>query len=198
MHTTPVSLLERLGRPAQPADWTRFVQLYTPLLFYWARRLGLQEGDGADLVQEVFTVLIQKLPEFRYDPRKSFRSWLRTVTVNKYRETRRRRGVPVEAGAVDLTALPNPDDGDPFWEAEYRQQVVARALELMKGEFQPATWKACWEHVVSGRSAADVGSSSASVPGRCASPSSACWPDCGRNSRGCWTNFAQCCRACGW
>ena len=43
-------------RPIQTAamdqeGWTRFVQLYTPLLYFWARRLGLQEQDAADLVQ---------------------------------------------------------------------------------------------------------------------------------------------------
>jgi RNA polymerase sigma-70 factor (ECF subfamily) len=43
-----------------------------------------------------------------------------------------------------------------FDEAEYRARLVARALELMQAEFQPTTWKACWELVVAGRPAADV------------------------------------------
>ena len=42
-----------------------------------------------------------------------------------------------------------------FWEIEYRQQLVGRALELMQSEFQPTTWRACLE-VVSGRPAAEV------------------------------------------
>jgi RNA polymerase sigma-70 factor (ECF subfamily) len=157
MHTTSVSLLERLGQSAQTAAWARFAKLYTPLLYYWSRRLGLRDADAADLVQDVFIVLVQKLPEFRYDPRKSFRSWLRTVVVNKYRENRRRIDPFFEADETDLAALPDPNNGGPFWEVEYRHQVVTRAVELMKADFQPATWKACWEHVVSGRSAADVG-----------------------------------------
>jgi RNA polymerase sigma-70 factor (ECF subfamily) len=75
MNSTSVSLLERLRQPAAPEDWGRFVQLYTPLLYYWACRLGLQEQDAADLVQEVFTTLVQKLPEFAYEPDRSFRGW---------------------------------------------------------------------------------------------------------------------------
>jgi len=51
MDSTSASLLERLKQPAAQASWARFVNLYTPLLFYWARRLGLQESDAADLVQ---------------------------------------------------------------------------------------------------------------------------------------------------
>src|SRR5205823_5013820 len=86
MHTTPASLLERLQRADEQTAWVRFVELYTPVLFAWARRLGLQAQDAADLVQEVFTVLVRKLPEFRYDRQKSFRGWLRTITLNKWRD----------------------------------------------------------------------------------------------------------------
>ena len=42
MDTTSGSLLERLKQPAAQEAWDRFVNLYTPLLFYWARHLGLQ------------------------------------------------------------------------------------------------------------------------------------------------------------
>ena len=43
-----------------------------------------------------------------------------------------------------------------FEEAEYRQYVVKQALDLMQVEFQPATWKACWEYMIMGRSADEV------------------------------------------
>jgi RNA polymerase sigma-70 factor (ECF subfamily) len=83
MDPTPVSLLARLRQPAATEAWPHFVRLYSPLLFGWARRLGLQDADAADLVQDVFTVLAVKLPEFRYDPRLGFRRWLRTVFLNR-------------------------------------------------------------------------------------------------------------------
>jgi RNA polymerase sigma-70 factor, ECF subfamily len=73
MDTTPVSILERLRQPEGDRAWEQFVQIYTPLLYYWARQLGLQSHDAAELVQEVFLLLVEKLPEFRYDPSKSFR-----------------------------------------------------------------------------------------------------------------------------
>ena len=153
MYTTSVSLLERLRQPGAEEAWNRLVELYTPLLYYWAGRLGLQAEDAADLVQEVFTVLVQKLPEFRYDPHRSFRGWLRTIALNKWRDRGRRR-IPRAAGQLALEQL--ADDDEAFWEAEYRQHLVGRALELMQAEFQPTTWKACWETVVSGRPAAEV------------------------------------------
>jgi RNA polymerase sigma-70 factor (ECF subfamily) len=152
MNTTPVSLLKRLRRPGEQAAWDRFVELYTPLLYYWARRMGLQEPDAADLVQEVFTLLVQKLPRFAYDEQRSFRGWLRKVTVNKWREKQRR----AEAAAGPLPERAGPDAAEAFWEAEYRGHLVRRALEVMQSEFQPSTWKACWETAVEGRPAAAV------------------------------------------
>jgi RNA polymerase sigma-70 factor (ECF subfamily) len=157
MYTTPASLLERIRQPASQQAWARLVDLYSPLLYYWTRRLGLQAEDCADLVQEVFVVLVQKLPEFNYDRQKSFRNWLRTLTLNKWRDWRRRRALPRAQGSEAILAdLPDEHTHEEFWETEYRQHLVIEALRLMQEEFQPATWKACWEHVVSGRSAAEV------------------------------------------
>ena len=157
MHTTPVSLLERVRSPGEQLAWGRFVEMYTPLLYYWARRMGLQESDAADLVQEVFAILVAKLPEFVYDRKKSFRGWLRTILVNKWRDQQRRKAAePPMQGNRALAVQEGPVDTEAFWEVEYRQQLVGRALELMQSEFQPPTWRACWEVVVSGRSASDV------------------------------------------
>ncbi len=153
MSKTPVTLLERLRQADTGDAWDRFVDLYSPLLFFWARRAGLQSADCADLVQEVFLVLSQALPTFHYDPNRSFRSWLRALTVNKWRQLCRRPALPVQAG-VDPDELPDP--ADDFWETEYRQQLAVRALRLMQSEFQPATWQACWETVVNERPAAAV------------------------------------------
>jgi RNA polymerase sigma-70 factor (ECF subfamily) len=156
MDTTPASLLERLRQPAQEQAWGRFVELYTPLLYYWARRMGLHKPDAEDLVQEVFTLLVQKLPEFCYDRDRSFRGWLRKLTVNKWREKQRRAAGRRETAAGPLPELAAPDETEASWEAEYRGPLLHRPLEVMQSEFQPSTWKACWETAVAGRPAADV------------------------------------------
>lgn len=156
MNTTSSSLLQRLRDPAAQEAWAHFVRLYTPLLFYWARRAALSEPDAADLVQDVLAALVEKLPEFTYNHHKSFRGWLRTVTLNKWRDLRRRRAArPVEtrAGLADVAV---PDPAETFWEQEYQQHLVNRALELMQTDFQPTTWRACWEHLVRDRPAAEV------------------------------------------
>src|SRR4051812_43509906 len=125
MHTTPVSLLEQLRQPTSADAWERFVRLYTPLLFSWARRLGLQEQDAADLVQDVFTLLVQKLPGFQYDQRKSFRAWLHTLFQNKWRDNLRKQpDVRLEADVGPLAPPATSVSADVFEEAEYQRHLV--------------------------------------------------------------------------
>ncbi|HKB41374.1 MAG TPA: sigma factor, partial [Gemmataceae bacterium] len=75
MELTPHSLIVRLRQRGDAAAWRRFVELFTPLLDQWARRLGLQGADTEDLIQDVFAILLKYLPQFRHDPNRSFRSW---------------------------------------------------------------------------------------------------------------------------
>src|SRR5205823_10763699 len=97
---------------------------------------------------------------------KSFRGWLRIVMLNKWRDRQRRRTVgAVPQSEALLGDLVGPDDAADFEEAEYRQHLVRRALRLMQVEFQPTTWRACWEHVVSGRTAAAVAAELGLSPG---------------------------------
>jgi len=156
MSQTPLSLLDKLRGRGDAAVWERFVQLYTPLLSHWVHRLGIHGPDTADAVQDVFTILIQKLPDFHYDPALRFRAWLWTVTRNCVRERQRRR-FPTTTGNVEELPTPGDDDvADTVAEAEYRQYLTRRALDLMQAEFQPATWRAFWECVVNERPAAEV------------------------------------------
>jgi RNA polymerase sigma-70 factor (ECF subfamily) len=159
MEETPASLLDRLRRPGEREAWDRFVELYTPLLYHWARRrLGLQEPDAADLVQDVFSTLLRKMPEFQYDPGRSFRSWLYAVVVNKWHDACRRRAAALRRGGGEagLEEVAVPDPSAELWQEEYRRHVTARALEWMQAHFEPTTWKACWEMTACGRPAAEV------------------------------------------
>ncbi len=147
-----------MRRPAEQAAWQQFVKLYTPLVCHWARRLGLAGDDVADLVQDVFAVLVEELPRFQYDASKRFRAWLWTLTLNKVQEKRRRRAIPTELASDDaLSEVTVVEPRDGFMEREYHEFLAGRALELMQAEFQPTTWKAFWDCAVHDRSAADVG-----------------------------------------
>ena len=157
MSRTPASLLERLKRTDNQDAWRRFVQLYMPLIYRWASQAGLGENEASDLVQEVFLVLLEKLRDFQYDGRRSFRAWLKTVTLNKWRELARQRSPGRRTVAVnDLPDAECPDRSELFEETEYRQHLVSCAVQIVQADFEPATWKAWCAFVVEGRPAKDV------------------------------------------
>ena len=148
MPTTSSSLLLRLRHAGDHEAWSRFVKLYTPLLYHWAHRAGLAADDADDLVQDVFTTLVQALPRFEYDPGRSFHGWLRITTLNKWREKQRKKAPAIRA----TEDLPEPaDPAEAFWEDEFRQHVARRALLLMQSDFPAETWQICWALVVDGK-----------------------------------------------
>ncbi len=160
MNSTPVSLLERLRRPDDVEAWDRFVLLYTPMLYSWAGRLGMQKADAGDFVQEIFAVLLRRMPEFRYDPAHRFRGWLKTVALNHWRDRAKRRPVPQPVGgATAFDEQQGADRLEHFIETEHHAFLMRRALDIIQAEFQPATWQAFWQLTVDDLPAAEVGQS---------------------------------------
>lgn len=167
-NTTSVALLHRVRSVDDQAAWARFVDLYTPLIFEWGCRSGLTSADAADLSQDVLIQLLAELPKFDYSPaRGRFRGWLRTVTVNMCRERQRRNHVTAATGDEGLSQFEDSSPGQEFWEEEYRQKLVARALQLMQTDFETHVWQAAWKQIVEDRKpmdvAAELGISVASV-----------------------------------
>lgn len=156
MVTTQSSLLVRLRMRDDSEAWSHFVRLYTPLLHHWVTRLGVESHRVNDLVQEVFVVLLGRVSLIADDPPKSFRAWLRTVTLNKCRDYFRRQKRAVEPQLMDQLEVAEADPAALLTEQEYRTHVAQAALRLMRHAFSESTWRACWEHVARGRAAADV------------------------------------------
>ena len=153
MHTTSASLLKRLQEPQAQEAWDRFVALYAPLLDQLAHRLGLSDNDAADLVQEVFLLLLRRLPQFEYRPDRSFRAWLWTVTVNTWKDQQLRKGLPVP---LDTLEAASSDGAAALAEQEYQQYLVNRALRILRTDFEPAVWQAFWKVTVEGEKPLDV------------------------------------------
>jgi RNA polymerase sigma-70 factor (ECF subfamily) len=154
--TTSPTLLDRLRRSSAGEAWERFVELYTPLLLAWCRRIGVSDTDAADLTQAVFLTLYQRLPDFQYDADRSFRAWLKTILLNAWRNQVRQRASQRGDRAVTPDDIPDTDPRLELDEAEYRAHLVRRAMALMRERFEPSTWRACWEFVVEERPADDV------------------------------------------
>jgi RNA polymerase sigma-70 factor (ECF subfamily) len=158
-----MSLLQR-ARAKDEASWQRIVYLYSPLLYSWCRRYGLQDADTLDVSQDVFRSVFLHLDGFRKErPGDSFRKWLKTITRNRVLDAVRRAGrTPASLGvsdAPDLAAessLFEEVDNDPAEQESERRIVLRRALEMVRTEFEPRTWDAFWRVTVEETPAADV------------------------------------------
>ncbi len=168
--STSRSLLARLHE-GDAAAWYRLIELYSPLVRYWCRRLAVAEQDVPDLMQEVFQTVAAKLQLFRKErPGDTFRGWLRTVTRNKVIDHYRLQGrQPTAIGGTDAFArmtevpdeLPDNDEGEQIVFSE----VLLRSLSLVQDHFEERTWQAFWKVAVEGQEIQDVAAELSMRPG---------------------------------
>ena len=94
---TSVTLLGRLRQdPKDQAAWNDFVARYEPKILQWCRGWRLQESDARDVTQAVLLKLHGLMAKFAYDPSRSFRGWLKTLTHHAWRDLvaeRKRAGI---------------------------------------------------------------------------------------------------------
>ena len=148
---TRASLLIRLRDNADADAWSQFVDIYSPLIFSFARRCQLQESDAADLVQEVMGEVAKSISRFEYDPELGkFRSWLykiakRTSSRIQQRQLRQPKGTGDSHAVQLLSNHPDQhDDLQQLWDREYQQQLIDWATAQIRDQFREDTWRAFW------------------------------------------------------
>jgi RNA polymerase sigma-70 factor (ECF subfamily) len=145
---TSATLLYLVGLdPGDRVAWARFVELYGTRIRGWCRRWGLQEADADDVTQEVLLRLARTLRTFRYDPARSFRGWLRTVTQHALADflaERERvcRGSGSDAVWEQLQGVRARDDLIEHLKDQFDSEVVALACARARARVEPQTWEA--------------------------------------------------------
>lgn len=145
MLSTSDTLLDRVTRQDSSA-WRRLCDLYGPIIYGWCRRSGLADSDAADLVQEVFITVYNKIHQFhRSKETGTFHGWLWAITLNCIRM--RKRSEQHLPRAADVAVEQFADDHEPFPNSDVivdqaRNRVVRRALELIRTDFEERTWEA--------------------------------------------------------
>ncbi len=118
--TTRVTLLHRLNEnPGDQLSWAEFVRFYGPAIRSWLLHWGLQEADSQDVAQNVLLRLTAKLPQFKYDPARSFRGWLKTLTHHAWHDFVTEAGYRTR-GSGDTSVL------DQLQSIEAREDLAAR------------------------------------------------------------------------
>jgi RNA polymerase sigma-70 factor (ECF subfamily) len=158
---TSLTLLERLQNdPDNPQAWNLFVEQYQPRIRRWCLSWGLQDSDADDVGQEVLVKLFAALRKFQYDPSRSFRAWLKTVTQHVWLDfvATRRRDPGQAAGRIDtLTGSPEArSDLERQLEDAFDRELLELAMHRVKKRTKPANWDAFHLTAVEGLSGADA------------------------------------------
>ncbi|HYT92723.1 MAG TPA: sigma-70 family RNA polymerase sigma factor [Gemmataceae bacterium] len=159
---TRITLLGRLRRdPTNETAWAEFVDHYGAKIYAWCRKWNLQEADAQDVTQNVLLKLARKISEFTYDPSRSFRAWLKTLTHHAWSdflESRQRPGLGSgDSQQADLLqSVEARDDLVQRLEEEFDRELLREAMARVRLRVAPQTWQAFTLTALEGLSGAEA------------------------------------------
>ncbi len=160
-HTSP-TLLGRLGRsPTDQAAWEAFVDRYGPKIYAWCQHWRLQKADAEDVTQNVLLKLAHKLAHFSYDPSKSFRAWLKTITRHAWSDflasqKSAAQGTGDSQAVQMLASVEARDDLATRLEREFDNELLNEATARVQLRVTPEKWEVFRLLAVEGLSGAEV------------------------------------------
>jgi RNA polymerase sigma-70 factor (ECF subfamily) len=159
--TTRVTLLARLRLDqTDQVAWADFVERYGRHIYRWCRQWKLQDADAEDVTQAILLKLAQKLPEFAYDPTRSFRGWLKTLAHHAWRDfvdsRRPAQGTGDQSVWELLDTLEARDDLVLKLEEAYDLELLEAAQARVRLRVAPHTWEAFKLVALEGKPAAEV------------------------------------------
>jgi len=137
---TRQTLLQRVKAQRDEKSWEEFVHYYRHYIYIICRRMNLGHHDAEEVVQLIIVKLWKKLPEFNYDSRSRFRSWLCTVTGNAVRDFV--RGLQSmkrkhDNASVEQEYKVNIPDIEKIAEEEWQNYISTLALEKVRQQYSP-------------------------------------------------------------
>ncbi len=145
--------------------WKRFVTVYGPLVFQWIRQARINSFAEEDIAQDVFVAIASSFDHYHHDNEHggSLRRWMWGITRNKIADWQRRdvKEVAAPGGTtahVRIQQLPEHpfEQSDPSTEQTTRMELAARAIAVLKTDFEETTWQAFWRSTINGETTADV------------------------------------------
>jgi RNA polymerase sigma factor (sigma-70 family) len=152
---TRPSLLVRIRDHRDHLAWAEFVEIYSPLVFGFARKYGLQDADAVDVTQDVLRIVARSIGRFDYDRvRGPFRGWLFTIVRNELRDwfAKQRSALIGTGNSPELLKLDEWTQTDAelsaVWDREHEQRLFAWATVKVQQEVQQSTWQAFWKTTI--------------------------------------------------
>ena len=153
---TQPGLLDRLKQGGDTESWQTFYRIYGKLVRDFSIQAGLTDTEADEVVQETAIAMARHLPDYRYDPKVCrFKTWLLNQASWRIKDQlkKRKKDAPANysANAAPANTMPGdetartstinrvPDsaatDLDQLFEAEWRKNLFATALERVKEKF---------------------------------------------------------------
>jgi RNA polymerase sigma-70 factor (ECF subfamily) len=161
--STRATLLGRLYRSgaADEDAWREFVDHYGRRIYKWCRHWQLQDADAEEVTQQVLLLLLAKMKEFVYDPERSFRAWLKTVTHHAWHNLATSRQYAGRASGDSqhwerLLTLEARDDLAERLEQEFDRELLGQAMVHVRLRVAPHNWEAFRLTAFEGQPAQDV------------------------------------------
>ena len=160
---TSLTLLQSIKKSSDRESWQTLNDLYSPMIRRWLKNANVRFADEDDLLQEVFLTVAEKIPTFeRGQNEGSFRSWLKHVTLNCFRNFYRKRGNQGQAaGGTDIDEFVKQleDPGSSLskaWDIEHQRAVFQYLIQMVKPTFSEETWKAFFDTSILSRTTNEV------------------------------------------
>lgn len=156
MDTTRTSLLARIKDPADTRAWADFDAVYRPMVFRYARQLGLKPVEAEEVAQLVMVRVARRIGNFQYDPQKGrFRGWLFTLVQHQIHDLRARNTTPVAESDV-FHRLAEEETPETIFERIWQEEHLRHCLALIRAEVEHSTYQAFHMHVIEQMSVDDV------------------------------------------
>lgn len=140
MVTTNESLLGRLRVDNAHEAWRQFFEAYWGAILRYARKLGLNDDQASEVLQETMVALMRILPDFAYDRRKGrFRNFLLTIVHRKSLSVLRRMSRQRVVTWDDLAeSTPDPLGSHTAAETEarerWRDSLIEEAIHRLRAD----------------------------------------------------------------
>ena len=155
---TSSTLLRKVADWHDHPAWVSFRGRYDPLMRRWCHGYGLDEDSVDEVCQRIWIELADRMRTFHYDPKGTFRGWLRRLCESRVLDfLRQRQAVSLlslgdrngDGEADPRGASIDPGESDHAEEAgdQSRRFLLDEAEKVqaaVRAKVKPHTWEAFW------------------------------------------------------
>lgn len=169
--TTDASLIAQLGDRDNHDAWMRFDSLYRPVIYRFVRRAGAGHHDADEVAADVIRRVARAATRWAHGrPPDQFAAWLSRVARNSLlnlvcRELSK-RGTGGTTHQMTLMERPSANERScQRWAEDRQRELVRRAADRIRGDFDRDSWDAFWRTHVEGQPIAQVAHRLGKTPG---------------------------------